>query len=146
MLCSFVIKTKDEMSHRKTFINVCGCAEIPVPGDWSNGQVPKEVTAALKSTSNGDSRNEALRFGCVTFDGDASVKCRFPLSLSEAKTDVDRQGETCTVYDILFNSNLTISASLHRRLKVFLIGLAIEWVSQKVRNHVHAVCNEKRVE
>ena len=49
------------MQQKKTFINVCGCAEIPAPGDWTGGQIPQEVAAALKSVTSSDEEKEALR-------------------------------------------------------------------------------------
>lgn len=40
--------------------------------------------------------------------------CRFPLSLGQAKLETDRQGELCTVYDVVYNDQAMAQAKAFR--------------------------------
>lgn len=40
--------------------------------------------------------------------------CRFPLSLGEAKLETDKQGELCTVYDVVYNDQALTQAKAFR--------------------------------
>ncbi|KAK3275296.1 hypothetical protein CYMTET_16565 [Cymbomonas tetramitiformis] len=113
----FVVKTQNDEG-RKIFLNMCGSDKLPAPGNWQTGKVPEEVVNALQELNEDaeGSPNDALRF---------------PLSMAEPKNDFDKKGEPCTVFDVVFNLDVIKQAIAYRRLKVFIVELAIAWVGQK---------------
>ena len=111
----FVVKTIDDAG-RKIFINVCGHAKIQAPGtEWAGGKVPEHVEHALANLE----------------DPDAVQQLRFPLSVSEGRGELDKAGQPCTAYDAVFNDDVVKQAMAHRKLKVFLVELCLQWVGQK---------------
>ncbi|EEH52096.1 uncharacterized protein MICPUCDRAFT_11768, partial [Micromonas pusilla CCMP1545] len=64
-------------------------------------------------------------------DPTQTQKLRFPLSVSEGRNELDKSGAPCTVYDAVFNDDVVKQAIAFRRLKVFLVELCLQWVSQK---------------
>jgi hypothetical protein len=111
----FVVKTVDDTG-RKVFINVCGHFKIQAPGsEWANGVVPTAVENALANLD----------------DPDAVQHLRFPLSVSDARNELDKKGSPCTVYDAVFNADVVKQAIVSRRLKVFLVELVLQWIAQK---------------
>ena len=102
---SFVVKTSDETG-RKVFVNVCGHAYVPLPGHWmgengkETGLVPEEVEKAIAAAAEEHSAGaEAVRF---------------PVSLGEARNDLDKKGVPCTVYDVVFNDEVIDAATKSR--------------------------------
>ena len=111
----FVVKTVDDTG-RKVFVNVCGHFKIQAPGsDWANGVVPEAVENALANLD----------------DPEATQHLRFPLSVSDARNELDKKGAPCTVYDAVFNADVVKQAICSRRLKVFLVELVLQWIAQK---------------
>ena len=111
----FVVKTADETG-RKVFINVCGHCKIQAPGsEWADGVVPEAVERALANLD----------------DPDAARHLRFPLSVSDARNELDKKGAPCTTYDAVFNDDVVKQAICSRRLKVFLVELVLQWIAQK---------------
>jgi hypothetical protein len=64
-------------------------------------------------------------------DPDAVQHLRFPLSVSDARNELDKKGSPCTVYDAVFNADVVKQAIVSRRLKVFLVELVLQWIAQK---------------
>lgn len=99
---SFVVKTSDETG-RKVFVNVCGHPFVPLPGHWNEvdgGLVPEEVEKAIAAAADeGGAGAEALRF---------------PVSLGEARNDLDKKGLPCTVYDVVLNQEVIAAAGESR--------------------------------
>eukprot|EP00210_Caulerpa_lentillifera_P004720 g4504.t1 len=122
----FVIKSRDEWG-QKVFINICGCEEIPTPENWNHGQIPDELLHTLQSSQEQNCDISATRF---------------PLSLSLCRNDVDKQGEPCTVYDCLFNLHVVSEAKRYKELEIFLVGVAMNWLTKK--NQVKLNSNYKR--
>ncbi|BDA47531.1 probable PIH1 domain-containing protein 1 at N-terminal half [Coccomyxa sp. Obi] len=110
----FVIKTVDEKG-RKVFINVCGSSSVLAPGGWKNGQMSEEVRTALERAELED-------------PGDI---LRFPLSMGDLRMDRDHSGEACHVLDIVFNNDVLKQAQTFRKLKIFLVELAMGWATKK---------------
>ena len=111
----FVVKTIDDAG-RKVFINICGHAKIQAPGsEWANGKIPEHVEQALANLE----------------EPEAVQQLRFPLSVSEGRNELDKSGAPCTVYDAVFNDDVVKQAIAYRKLKVFLVELCMQWVSQK---------------
>ena len=118
----FVVKTVNDAG-RKVFINVCGHFKIQQPGsDWANGKVPKEVDTALANLE----------------DPESVQHLRFPLSVSDARNELDKKGTPCTVYDAVFNLDVVKQAMVTRRLKVFLVELVLQWIGQKYSQNLDA--------
>lgn len=111
----FVVKCRDD-NDRKIFINICGAEKVAAPGGWENGKVPDDVLAQLEDASI--SPDESLRF---------------PLSLGEQVYDLDKKGQPCSCFDCVFNSDVVKQALQVKRLKHFLVELAITWIQQKVK-------------
>ena len=114
----FVVKSRDG-NGGKVFINVCGSDEIGVPAahddTWREGLMPKEVIRALKAGAS--SASEA----CL----------RFPLSAADARVDVDGSGQSCVVFDVVFNSIVMRHAVVFKTLKRFLAELCLKVVADK---------------
>eukprot|EP00898_Chlorokybus_atmophyticus_P001587 jgi/Chlat1/2429/Chrsp17S02826 len=124
----FVVKTRllnstdPQGESKKVFVNICGSARVPAPGDWKSG-VPEEVEKAIRELEEGGGEEG----GEVV----AKESVRFPLSMSEAREDVDHSGEPSVVYDVVFNSDVLRQAMVLRQLKLFIIDMALQWLQQK---------------
>ena len=63
---------------------------------------------------------------------DATVdRVRVPLSLGPARNDLDKSGEPCVVYDVVFNTEVMDQALHAKEFKDFLVGLGMGWVMEK---------------
>ena len=109
----FVVKCRDD-NDRKIFINMCGSERVAAPGNWDKDKIPEDVMERLNKAEV--SPDESLRF---------------PLSLSDASYDLDKAGQPCTTFDCIFNLDVLKQAMAEKRLKVFLIELALGWVQEK---------------
>ena len=109
----FVVKCKDD-NGRKVFVNMCGSAKVAAPGGWEEGRVPDDILQQMEQAET--SPSESLRF---------------PLSLSDVRYDLDKRGEPCSCFDCVFNSDVLAQAMAVRRLKIFLVELALGWIQQK---------------
>eukprot|EP00240_Pyramimonas_obovata_P004325 CAMPEP_0118938580 /NCGR_PEP_ID=MMETSP1169-20130426/26410_1 /TAXON_ID=36882 /ORGANISM="Pyramimonas obovata, Strain CCMP722" /LENGTH=368 /DNA_ID=CAMNT_0006882555 /DNA_START=36 /DNA_END=1140 /DNA_ORIENTATION=- len=116
----FVVKTHDDTG-RKVFINVCGDKKIPAPGNWKEGKVPDEVKNALEELAAQEEEG----------GGEAAEALRFPLSCGDLRNDFDKKNEPCSVVDVILNAEVVTQSMGLRRLKVFVVELAIAWVGQK---------------
>jgi hypothetical protein len=111
----FVVKTSDDAG-RKVFINVCAHAKIQAPGsEWAGGKIPEHVEKALANLE----------------DPEAVQQLRFPLSVGDARNELDKSGHPCTTYDAVFNDDVVAQAMAHRGLKNFLTELTLQWIAQK---------------
>jgi hypothetical protein len=97
----FVVKTRTMETNEKVFVNFC--------------KSPK-----VKSFSNEPDPN----------DPDVQ-RVRIPLSLGPARNDLDKTGEACVVYDVVFNTEVVDQATHSEEFKSFLIGLGLGWVMEK---------------
>eukprot|EP01025_Chloroclados_australasicus_P032781 TRINITY_DN3328_c0_g1_i1.p1 TRINITY_DN3328_c0_g1~~TRINITY_DN3328_c0_g1_i1.p1 ORF type:complete len:426 (+),score=53.08 TRINITY_DN3328_c0_g1_i1:107-1279(+) len=113
----FVVKSSDE-NGRKVFINVCGSDRVAGPGGWQDGKIPDEVQQALSKSSEelSQAQQELLRF---------------PLSLGQRYHDLDNKGVPCIVYDVVFNTEIIAQCAAVRKLKNFVVELAIGWIQHK---------------
>ncbi|CAG9462092.1 unnamed protein product [Pedinophyceae sp. YPF-701] len=112
---AFVVKTVDETG-RKVFVNMCGSEHVPAAGDWSGGQVPLEVQEALEKQEMTEQDAQVLRF---------------PISMGEVRNDLDNKGQPCSVIDCIFNAKVITNCGSNRRLKHFLVDLALQWAAHK---------------
>ena len=58
-------------------------------------------------------------------------RVRVPLSLGQARNDLDKNGEPCVVYDVVFNTEVMDQALHAKDFKDFLVGLGMGWVMEK---------------
>lgn len=98
------------------FINICGSDAVPAPGGWANGAMPAEVEAALEKESLTKEESDMLRF---------------PLSLGPPQRELDKKGEPCLALDMIFNAGVLRQAQALRKLKYFIIDLALNWVDHR---------------
>lgn len=111
----FVIKTisKKEIegypAGLKVFINVCHNGKVPPPPLATNEEIRKAIEAEDNSTY------------------------KVPLSLSSPRTDLDKSGKTCIVFDACVNTDPIIKSNNDFDYKLFLIELSIEWVEEKYK-------------
>jgi len=112
----FVVKTSDDAG-RKWFINICGCSKIPAPGNWDKGKIPEKAAKALEELEEQE--------------GEPADALRFPLSCGDMRNDLDKRGDPCSVVDVVLNADVVTQCLTLRRLKVFIVELAMAWVGQK---------------
>jgi len=111
----FVIKTHNKKTVEgfteglKIFINICHNGKVPPPPIATD----EEIRKALEAEDN--------------------TKYKVPLSLSAPRTDLDKSGKTCVVFDACINTNPIIKATKDYDYKLFLIELAIEWIEEKYK-------------
>ena len=83
-----------------------------------DAQVPEEVRKAL------DAQNAAMSSEQV------ESALRIPLSCGEAREDMDRQGEACTVVDVVFNDDVLTQSRAFRCAVLHRSGKGCPWVRQ----------------
>ncbi|KAL6631951.1 PIH1-domain-containing protein [Neocallimastix sp. 'constans'] len=111
----FVIKTHNKKNVEgfteglKIFINICHSGKVPAPPLATDEEIRKAIEA----------------------DDNATYKV--PLSLSVPRTDLDKAGKTCIVFDACVNTNAIIKATKDGDYKLFLIELALEWVEEQYK-------------
>jgi len=111
----FVIKTHNMKTVEgfteglKIFINICHNGKVPPPPIATDEEIRKAIEA------------------------EDNTKYKVPLSLSTPRTDLDKSGKTCIVFDACVNTNPIIKATKDFDYKLFLIELAIEWVEEKYK-------------
>lgn len=118
----FVLKTKNE-KQQKVFINVCGSHKIGTP-DY--GEETIETIDELKTKLQ-------------RFDPSEDPDCpdlRFPCSCLDPVFQKDKKGKTYAIYDVCYNRTVVESAMSVKTLKVFIIDMALTWLSQKYKTQL----------
>ncbi|KAG4094815.1 PIH1-domain-containing protein [Neocallimastix lanati (nom. inval.)] len=111
----FVVKTHNKKAIEgfteglKVFINICHNGKVPPPPIATDEEIRKAVEA------------------------EDNTVYKVPLSLSTPRTDLDKSGKTCIVFDACVNTNPIIKATKDYDFKLFLIELALEWVEEKYK-------------
>ncbi|KXZ46064.1 hypothetical protein GPECTOR_47g339 [Gonium pectorale] len=123
----FVIKTSDTASGMKVFINVCSHDRVAAPGGWAGGVMPDEVATALEKMQGADGDAAAAAMSAGELEA-----LRFPLAAGPPRPDADRQGQPCSVADVVFNTDVVRAAAAARRLKALLIEIAMGHVGSKL--------------
>ncbi|KAI8910967.1 pre-RNA processing PIH1/Nop17-domain-containing protein [Gorgonomyces haynaldii] len=109
----FVVKTKlvqksgDYPKDMKVFVNLCHSPEIPAPPMLSK----QEIQIAIAAEDNS--------------------QYRLPLSLTPPKSDMDKSGSVCVVFDACINSRPFQESTADDDFKLFVVELALQWVEQK---------------
>ncbi|KAJ1343251.1 hypothetical protein BSLG_002277 [Batrachochytrium salamandrivorans] len=112
-LPGFVFKTKtlqatdDYPLNMKVFVNICHSPEVPQP----------------PPISDVDLRNLVANMDSSTY--------RIPLSLSPPRSDLDKGGQVCIVFDVCVNSAPFARTVKDDYFRSFLVLMAIAWIEQK---------------
>lgn len=115
--CRFVVKTVEE-SGKKVFINLCSSDAISPPTSWENGIMPDSVRQALHNLDDVKSEEDVQAM-------------RVPLSLSDQRSETDKNGNTCAVFDCVFAEQVMAEAARFRPMKVFVIECCLGWIQHK---------------
>ena len=105
----FVAKTRSFTNKgRKVFINICHSEHVDKPAP-------------------------------VEADPDSEeVQMRIPLSLGPPREDLDKTGEVCTVYDVVFNPEAVDMALKEQEMREFMMQLTVYQINQKCKDEVAA--------
>jgi PIH1 N-terminal domain len=117
--CRFVVKTTDDTG-RKVFINICSSDKVQPPDSWEDGVMPDTVRNALNNMEGLENEKDVQAL-------------RIPLSLSEQRSDYDKHGQACTVFDCVFADQVLQEAKTFRPMKVFVIECAMGWIQHKCK-------------
>lgn len=117
--CRFTVKSTTD-SGRKVFINMCSSEHVAAPESWADGVMPDHVRNSV-GTMQEDSELSA----------EQSQALRIPLSLSEERSDHDKHGAPCTVFDCIFAVEVMKEAAAFRAMKIFVIETVIGWINHK---------------
>lgn len=71
-------------------------------------------------------------------EADEAVKFKIPLSLGQARTDTDKVGATCKVYDVIVNPNTVKKCNGDAEFRRFLAALCMTWIKQKCEPRLNA--------
>ncbi|XP_067145080.1 PIH1 domain-containing protein 1-like [Centruroides vittatus] len=102
----FCIKTKDD-EDGKVFLNVCHSPELPEPRE-----IDEDLLVSI-------------------LNSDDPTTYRIPMSLGECREDKDKGGQTCSVYDIVINSDYYKKVTNSKVFKQFLITVCLDGIEDK---------------
>ena len=103
----FVAKTRSATRQgQKTFINICQSDHVDPPS--------AEEAAALD---------------------DGTLPLRIPLSLGPPREDLDKSGEVCAVYDVVFHPDAVEGALKEEEFRSFVMQLTAHQIMQKYRDY-----------
>ena len=106
-LPGFVAKTRSATHKgRKVFINVCQSEHVDKPAPVDDAETAEEV------------------------------QMRIPLSLGPPREDLDKGGDVCTVYDVVFNPEAVEMALTQEEMRSFMMQLTVYQIQQKCNDEV----------
>ena len=106
-LPGFVAKTRSATNQgNKVFINVCQSEHVDKPAPVSNGENVEEV------------------------------QMRIPMSLGPPREDLDKSGEVCTVYDVVFHPEAVDGALKEAEFRSFVMQLTLYQIQQKYKDEL----------
>ena len=105
----FVAKTRSATRQgAKVFINVCSSEHVDAPAPVESGE---------------DASSE-------------EVQMRIPLSLGPPREDLDKNGDVCTVYDVVFHPDAVEGALKEAEFRSFVMQLTVHQIEQKYKDEV----------
>ena len=116
-LPGFVAKTRSATHKgRKVFINVCQSDHVDKP-------------APVEGAENAE-----------------EVQMRIPMSLGPPREDLDKTGEVCTVYDVVFNPEAVELALREEEMRQFMMNIAVyqiqvRWACADPAQRAQAFCH-----
>ena len=109
----FVAKTRSATRQgAKVFVNVCSSDHVDAPAPVENAQG-----------------------GAQTSD-EGEYQMRIPLSLGPPREDLDKNGEVCTVYDVVFHPDAVEGALKEAEFRGFVMNLVVHQVQQKYKDEL----------
>jgi len=102
---AFVVKTRALESNDKVFINFCKSARIKALSREPQAPTPE--------------------------DPDPPERIRIPLSLGTAEHELDKNGETCTVYDVVMNPEVIDGCTGNDDFRAWVVDVAMGWIENK---------------
>ena len=81
------------------------------------------------------SRRECSRRRSETSD-EGEYQMRIPLSLGPPREDLDKNGEVCTVYDVVFHPDAVEGALKEAEFRGFVMNLVVHQVQQKYKDEL----------
>lgn len=101
----FVVKTRALESNDKVFINFCKSSRIKTFSREPQAPTPE--------------------------DPDPPERIRIPLSLGTADQELDKNGETCTVYDVVMNPEVIDGCTGNNDFRSWVVDVAMGWIENK---------------
>ena len=101
----FVVKTRALESNEKVFINFCKSSRIKALSREPQAPTPE--------------------------DPDPPERIRIPLSLGTAEQELDKNGETCTVYDVVMNPEVIDGCTGNDDFRAWVVDVAMGWIENK---------------
>ncbi len=102
---AFVVKTRALESNDKVFINFCKSPRIKTLSREPQAPTPE--------------------------DPDPPERIRIPLSLGSAEQELDKNGETCTVYDVVMNPEVIDGCTGNSDFRSWVVDVAMSWIENK---------------
>ena len=95
----------------KVFVNVCKHERIAEP-------IPLDEDVVSPERDADDNNKDAVKF-------------KIPLSCGVGRSDVDKGGKSCKVYDVIVNPNTIRKCSEDSEFRRFVAALCMSWIQQK---------------
>ena len=109
----FVAKTRSATRQgAKVFVNVCSSDHVDAPAPVENAQ------------------------GSAQTSDEGEYQMRIPLSLGPPREDLDKNGEVCTVYDVVFHPDAVEGALKEAEFRGFVMNLVVHQVQQKYKDEL----------
>ena len=106
----FVAKTRSATRQgAKVFINVCSSDHVDKP-------------APVEGGAGGEGSDE--------------LQMRIPMSLGPPREDLDKSGEVCTVYDVVFHPDAVEGALKEEEFRSFVMQLTVHQIQQKYKDEL----------
>jgi hypothetical protein len=102
---SFVVKTRALESNHKVFINFCKSPRIKTFSREPQAPTPE--------------------------DPDPPERIRIPLSLGDAEQELDKNGETCTVFDVVMNPEVIDTCTGNSDIRSWVVDVAMGSIENK---------------
>lgn len=103
----FCVKTLTKPDNKKVFVNICITDTIPCPRDVTNEQLMQILNSSDPSSY------------------------RVPMSIGEGRTESDKSGSPCTVYDVAINSVFFKKVETDDLFQTFFLTVVFEGLQDK---------------
>jgi hypothetical protein len=102
---AFVVKTRSLESNEKVFINFCKSPRIKTLSREPQAPTPE--------------------------DPDPPERIRIPLSLGSAEQELDKNGDVCTVFDVVMNPEVIDGCTGNTDFRAWVVDVAMGWIENK---------------
>ena len=127
---SFVAKTHSFTHHaRKTFVNLCKSDHVDPPAQVEVPRGTPHMPRPLCLVSTSPPPLSPSPSPSPLAGAPDECQMRIPLSLGPPREDLDKDGEVCCVYDVVFHSETLEAALNDKEFRGFVLQLAAHQVS-----------------